>query len=137
MHEAQLQEALSKGKPLFLLGDMNIDLSSKSSPGVRRYEQLLAELNLTQLVQKPTNLLPRPSIIDHVITNTPDFLSDVKVLTDSISDHQPVTCLLRLPKSCKKTRTRQIRRWNKTDWNAVCLDLLLLLSRLECYAPGG
>jgi len=122
---SQLQVALSRGKPLLLLGDMNIDLSSPNMPGVRRYQQLLTELSLHQLVHEPTHLSPRPSILDHIITNQPDLQSTVRVLSDSLSDHQPVTCRVPLPRVRNKHKTRQIRRWDRTDWNGVCLDFLV------------
>ena len=73
----QLQAALSKGTPLFLLGDMNIDLSNPNTFNARRYLQLLTELDLNQIVSEPTHLSPRPSILDHIITNQPDLHSAV------------------------------------------------------------
>ena len=120
-----LQAALSKGRPLFLLGDVNINVSDHEASSVRRYMQLLTDLSLHQLVSEPTHLSPRPTTLDHIITNRADLGATVKVLADSLSDHQPVVCSVPLPKIRTAPVIREIRRWERADWDSICLDLLL------------
>ncbi|KAF0305593.1 hypothetical protein FJT64_022786 [Amphibalanus amphitrite] len=103
---------------------MNIDVSKPDSRGVAAYGALLGELNLQQLVDKPTHLEPTPAILDHVITNLPDTRASVTVLREAIGDHQPVTCSIALPKIRLKPEYREIRRWDRADWSAICLDML-------------
>ena len=121
----QLLDALASGKPVFLLGDVNIDVSRPSSSGVAAYTALLNELNLHQLVDRPTHLQPTPTILDHVVTNQPDTRASVAVLSEAIGDHQPVTCSAALPKVRRKPEYRETRRWDRADWSAICLDFLL------------
>ena len=121
----QLQMALSRGKPLFLLGDVNINVSDREASSVRRYLQLLTELGLHQLVSEPTHLSPRPTTLDHIVTNHANLSDSVKVLADSPSDHQPVVCSVPLPKIRPTPVFREIRRWERADWDSICLDLLL------------
>ena len=42
----QLQSVVSLGKPVFCLGDININLLRADGPGVRRYQSVLSDLNL-------------------------------------------------------------------------------------------
>ena len=121
----QLLEASATGRPLFLFGDMNIDVSRPDSSGVAAYSTMLSELNLCQLVREPTHLRPTPTILDHIITNQADIQPLVRVLPEAIGDHQPVTCAINLPKIRLKPEYRETRRWDRADWSAICLDLLL------------
>ena len=85
----QLLNVLATGRPVFLLGDINIDISRPDARGVTAYKTLLNELSLHQLVQEPTHLSPTPTILDHIITNQPDIQSSVTVLSEALGDHQP------------------------------------------------
>ena len=48
---SQLLEALGTGRPVFLLGDVNVDLLRLERPDTAQYSTLLTELSLIQLVQ--------------------------------------------------------------------------------------
>ena len=87
----QLTQVIAKGKLSYLLGDMNFDLMSANKPGVAAYNQLLAECNLSQLVRDPTHPSPTPTLLDHLITNTPDLIDGVKVIGCDVSDHDLIT----------------------------------------------
>ena len=123
--QQQLCQAKSLGRPLYLLGDMNLDVSRPEARGVRRYLQLLDELQLRQLVQEPTHPSPTPTTLDHVITNVPPEASQTSVVDDDISDHLPITVITAIPKPRRAARTYTSRPWHRTDWDALCLDLLL------------
>ena len=111
----QLLNVLAAGRPVFLLGDINIDISRPDARGVTAYKTLLNELSLHQLVQEPTHLSPTPTILDHIITNQPDIQSSVTVLSEALGDHQPVTCSVTLPKIRLKPEYRETRRWDRAD----------------------
>ena len=123
--QEQLRDVLARGKPTYLLGDININVLNTQASDTRRYEAALSELNVTQLVYEPTHLLPSPSALDHVIiiTNVPSPRADV--INIPISDHLPVAVsaptgrVRKLPTECVT------RNWARADWNAICLDLLL------------
>ena len=67
--QEQLRDVLARGKPTYLLGDLNIDVLNAQSSDTRRYKTALSELNVTQLIDRPTHLRPNPSALDHIITN--------------------------------------------------------------------
>ena len=75
---------------MYLLGDMNLDVSKPDARGVRQYQRLLDELQLYQLVDEPTHPHPTPTILDHVITNVPPEMCKTCVITEDTSDHLPV-----------------------------------------------
>ena len=121
----QLREAAAIGKPLFCLGDFNIDLLRPDSPAVRHYTSILSDLNLFQLVKTPTHLHPSASLIDHIITTVPRLENNVTVLPVPIADH--LTTILCAPIKRLRSRPQSFRArcWNKVNWNALCLHLLL------------
>ena len=121
--QEQLLEILAKGKPTFLLGDMNINVLNTLASDTRRYETILSELNLTQLVDQPTHLLPTPTALDHIITNIPS--SRAEVLSTPVGDHQPIVVSAPIGRLRKLPAERAARSWGRADWDAICLDLLL------------
>ncbi|KAF0301813.1 hypothetical protein FJT64_025962 [Amphibalanus amphitrite] len=81
--QQQLCQVKSLGKSLYLLGDMNLDVSRPEARGVHRYLQLLDELQLHQLVRETTHPSPTPTTLDHVITNVPPERSSTIVVDDA------------------------------------------------------
>ena len=122
--QEQLRTALATQKPLLLLGDININVLDSTSPATRHYYTALAELNLVQLVQKPTHLHPSPTYLDHVITNI-DPAPTTTVLDTDISDHQPVIVEALIGRLRRRATYRVTRSWRTADWDAICLDFLL------------
>ena len=122
---AELQGAVATGKPVFVLGDFNIDLLKSNGPGVRIFNTALNDLNLHQLVDQPTHLHPTPTLLDLILTSETGLQDSVEVLPDPIADHQPV--LLRAPARRKRRRptVTTVRPWGRVDWDALCLSLLL------------
>ena len=123
--DQQFRDAVSTGKPVIIMGDLNINLLRQTSPGARSLQRILSDLGLTQLVREPTDLHPIPTTLDLVMTNLTDSPRSVVVLPEPVADHQPV--LLRAevrrqrpPPPVPVTR----RRWERVDWDAVCLGLL-------------
>lgn len=120
----QLRTALTNGKPTFCLGDFNINLLCPNGPGVRRYQTALSELNLYQLIRTPTHLEPSETLIDHIITNTPDLDATVLPPTDAIADHLTVSVRVPFRRPSRRPAPFTTRSWRKANWDAVCLDLL-------------
>ena len=121
----QLRSAIAAGRPVFCLGDFNIDVTRPLSAAARRYMSVLNDLNLFQLVDTPTHLEPSASLLDHIITSVPDLESAVSVLPVPIADH--LTIILRAPFKRQRSRPAPFRArcWRKVDWNALSLYLLL------------
>ena len=118
----QLQAVVCAGKPVFLLGDFNINLLRPTESCVRRYLSVLSDLNLSQLVTQPTR---DDSLIDHVITNVTELApTAAEVLPESIADHR--TIIVRPPFRRERHRPKPFttRLWRRVNWDALCLDLL-------------
>ena len=91
----QLTQVLAKNKPVYLLGDTNFDLLSPDKPGVAAYRQLLSDYSLSQLIDAPTHPDPTPTLLDHLVTSTPDLTSRARVIASDISDHDMITAQVR------------------------------------------
>ena len=121
----QLQAARCFKRPVFLLGDVNINALDGESPQIRNYLTVLDEQGMEQLVQQPTHLHPVPTALDHVITNQLEPTPTVEVTADIISDHQPVIARARLDRVRRPAEWHTVRSWRRVEWNNVCRDLLL------------
>ena len=120
----QLRAARGYGKPVFCLGDTNINLLRPDGPGVRQYRAALHELDLTQLVTEPTHLEPTGSLIDHIVTDVPDLTATVVAPPDLIADHLTVIVRAPIRRPSRRPAPFTARLWRKVNWDAVCLDLL-------------
>ena len=122
--EEQLGAALCTNRPVYLLGDINLNVLDTDTSPVQRYLNIINELNMTQLVESPTHLHPTPAALDHVITDRRDPTAEVVVLPDAISDHQPVIVSAPLGRVRAPARWRAARPWGRADWDAICLAFL-------------
>ena len=85
----QLVHVLSKKRPVYVLGDINLDTLKLNKTGVGRYIEMLDKLNIKQLVKTPT----RPesgTLIDHVLVAPSDDVTIARVEPCSFSDHDLV-----------------------------------------------
>ena len=121
----QLQEVLLRERPVFLLGDMNINVLNTQGADVKRYQAALAELSVTQPIDRPTHLLPTPTSLDHIITNVKSPAARAEVIETDISDHLPIVVSAPIGRLRKLPVERTTRNWRGADWDAICLDLLL------------
>ena len=122
--QEQLRDALTSGKPVYLLGDINVNVLNTESAEVRRYQSALSELNLVQLIQQPTHLMPTPTALDHIICSPSDPAISAEVLNTTVSDHQTIIVNVPAGRSRKRPTERLSRNWRTADWSAICLDLL-------------
>ena len=92
----------TENNDLFILGDMNINLNEKKStcPLVKKYEEFILTFGLKQLIQQPTRITSTSSsLIDHVLTNANDKISQSGILDIGLSDHQLIYCTRKLTKT--------------------------------------
>ena len=81
-----------QGKPAIIMGDFNVNLLEDSS----QRSALLSEMNnigYTQLIKEVTT--DYGSMLDHIYTNTQNFVSHVGVLESYFSDHKPIFLCLK------------------------------------------
>ena len=97
----KLDVAISKtenfdNQEVFILGDLNIDLMSSrgsKSNGVKRYNEVCSLHGLKQLIQEATRTTEKSeTLLDHIISNSTQKISQHGVLNLGLSDHQLIYC---------------------------------------------
>lgn len=72
----------------YILGDMNVDVSSQSLNS-RILKSLLLQHNFTQLIKTATRITETSqTLIDLIVTNSPDKQCDSGVISTGIADHE-------------------------------------------------
>ena len=110
---------------LIVLGDFNapdIEWStlSASLTNSQAICNALFHLNMTQLISEPTHV--KGNILDLLITNIDNYISDILVNSPSInlaSDHFPITFNLAATYSPPKTAVRFVYDFTKADFNGL------------------
>ena len=110
---------------LFILGDNNINIlnngenifdkykvmsKKKSNFGAvaKKYAQICSTLGLKQLIKHPTRITCHTSsLIDHIITNCEEKVTQSGVIDTSLSDHQLIFCTRKI-KRVKTNNHKQI-----------------------------
>ena len=107
------------GKKICLFGDINLDLLKiEQHKPTADYVNLLFSLGCLQLMTIPTRCIRNAStLIDHIITN--DILSAYTcgALTNRISDHFPIFCILNCNKPIMPHRYIRSRHINSESTN--------------------
>ena len=104
---------------VILLGDFNVNLLDRKKKLIHKkgyrfsnednystplhltknYNQLLKSNSLTQLINEPTRKSnTTESLLDHILVNTPDKISQSGVIEKGISDHDIIFCTRNTPK---------------------------------------
>jgi len=113
----QLELLASKNKPIFLLGDFNIDVLKYGKEALSTdYVDILFSSGFIQTVIRPTRCTNNSAtLIDHCITNFSCDKFFSRILTTNISDHFPV--MHGVPFSSKKRPTpeKKTRLFNKIN----------------------
>lgn len=101
----------------YILGDLNIDLQKRQS----HYREFCSLHGLKQLITSPTRVTETTSsLLDHVLTNSCDRVSQSGVIDIGISDHQIIYC------------TRKITREKFHEHNEITIRSLKNYSQ-EAY----
>jgi exonuclease III len=95
-----LDELSSFNIPIYLLGDLNLDvLQVNASSNVSDYINLLFSYGLLQVITRPTRCTDHSAtLIDHIITNSQLSSYETCIITSSVSDHFPVVFFLQTAK---------------------------------------
>ena len=122
----------SENNDVFILGDMNINLfqnekyigednkdsTSTACPLLNKYKEFISTFGLKQLIRSPTRVTcGTASLIDHVLTNTEEKISQSGVLEIGISDHQLIFCTRKLNRiksgTTKYINFRSMKKYTK------------------------
>ena len=124
----KLSSAISKtscfnNQEVYILGDLNINLinSQKSHipNGIKRYQEFCSLHGLKQLITSPTRVTENSSsLLDHILTNSTDRVSQSGVVDTSLSDHQLIYCTRKISRNKfnahKYIRVRSLKNYNQS-----------------------
>ncbi len=134
-----LQQTLNKIRPdleQIILGDFNIDLKISTTATSKSYKNMLNVSNLKQLIQEPTRVTPSScTIIDHILCNNEEKISQSGVIPTGISDHFMTFCTRKahIKDKCDAPNivtVRSMKHYNKdllnekltsADWSSLFL----------------
>ena len=107
---------------VYILGDLNINLinNQKHTPnGIKRYKEFCSLNDLKQLLKLPTRITKTStSLLDHVLTNSADRVSQFGVIDTGLSDHQLIYCTRKITRTKtnvhKYIKTRSLKNYSQT-----------------------
>ena len=86
-----IYEAQRTGKQIIIIGDLNCDFPNDSLPRTRALKEFLDIYKLTEIVCEPTRWTKTSqSLLDLIITSSPQLFSSVRVFHSVISDRFPI-----------------------------------------------
>ena len=110
-----------RNKPFLVLGDINDDLLSRDN----KVGNIIHNLNLTQLINKPTRVTANSStLLDLIVTNKKEFIVHSDVLPCSIADHDLITVTINVRKEKRTPPTKTFRSLAKYSKDIFCQLLL-------------
>ena len=87
-----LSKMLHENKEIIITGDVNCNYLDESNE--RPFKDLLSLNGFIQTVQSATRITPQSeTLIDVILSNSPEKLSDIKVIPTALSDHDTVYCV--------------------------------------------
>ena len=106
----------------YILGDLNINLinNQKHTPnGIKRYKEFCSLHGLKQLLTLPTRITKTStSLLDHVLTNSAERVSQFGVVDTGLSDHQLIYCTRKITHTKtnvhKYIKTRSLKNYSQT-----------------------
>jgi len=113
----------------FILGDININTSSKTSHLTQEYLNMLASNSASSVITSPTRVTDITStVLDHILTNESRYSLTPFVINYVISDHYPVMVLI----SCKFTPSSTSQKLVKSQNHKSLIIFLLMISIKTC-----
>ena len=128
------REMSLKRKPLFILGDLNDDLNKTNA----KLTGIINRNKLKQLVNKPTRItVTTSSILDVIITNSPDIILHTNVIPCPIADHELLTLILNIEKPKRQPVTKTSRDLTHYDPKSLCEHIANESSLLDILATDN
>ena len=127
--EKLIKQIDDENKEMYLMGDLNCDMLKKeklSNVPTKKLNSLYELYQLSQLIDEPTRItMTTSSLIDHIITNTPEKISHSGVIHTGISDHSLVFAIIKIRIMQKKEKnTVEIRNIKHFDEKKFVDELL-------------
>ena len=118
---SDILDTLKKDDEIILLGDINICLF-QNSPLAKKYIDLLSLHGFSQLIKDATRVTPTcSSLLDHVVCNNENKISQSGIIDLGISDHSFTFCTrknIRLAIGVHRTTDiRSLKNYNEVSFN--------------------
>jgi hypothetical protein len=128
-HFEQLIKAIdNENKEMYILGDLNCDMlktDKDASTPTKKVRSLYELYQLSQLIDEATRItMTAVSLIDHIVTNTSENISDSGVIHTGISDHSLVFVIRKISVVKKQENTVEIRNMKNFDEDKFVTELL-------------
>ena len=115
---------------MYILGDLNCNMlktNNDSNIPTKKIKSLYELYQFTQLIDEATRITPTTtSLIDHIVTNMPEKISDSGVIHTGISDHSLVFAIRKIYIVTKQENTLEIRNMKNFDEGKFIEELLKL-----------
>ena len=130
---------------VIILGDLNINLlqndnyilnlknsvdsqTAYTHPLIKQYRQFISNFGLTQIIKEPTRITCDTStLIDHILINSDDKISQYGVIDIGLSDHQMIYCTRKLVRNKtgveKYIESRSLKNYSVDDYERALKDL--------------
>jgi|GEM_PF-2076559 len=114
------EEIMLIGSEFFIIGDLNIDQLKKDNNFVT-LNSIIVQNNLSQLIQKATRVTEKSSsLIDLIITNTPQNVACSGIIPSAIADHDIVYAVRKCTRINDTTKIIKIRQFSKVNKSELC-----------------
>ena len=115
-----------ENKEIYILGDLNCDMLKPEPDSATNKVKSLYELyQLSQLIKEATRVtMTTSSLIDHIVTNTPEKISDSGVIHTGISDHSLVFAIRKISVTKNRENIVETRNMKNFDDKKFIEDLM-------------
>ena len=118
----------NENKEVYILGDLNCNMlktDKDASIPTKKIKSLYELYQLTQMIDEATRVtMTTSSLIDHIVTNTPEKISDSGVIHTGISDHSLVFAIRKISVIDKQENILEIRNMKNFNEEKFIEDLL-------------
>ena len=134
----------NENKEVYILGDLNCNMLKTDKDAnipTKKIKSLYELYQLTQMIDEATRVtMTTSSLIDHIVTNTPEKISDSGVIHTGISDHSLVFAIRKISVIDKQENILEIRNMKNFNEEKFIEDLLkqpwehiFLCRRSKCH----
>ena len=118
----------NENKEMYILGDLNCNMLKTDKDAnipTKKIKSLYELYQLTQMIDEATRVtMATSSLIDHIVTNTPEKNSDSGVIHTGISDHSLVFAIRKISVIDKQENILEIRNMKNFNEEKFIEDLL-------------
>ena len=118
----------NENKEVYILGDLNCNMLKTDKDAnipTKKIKSLYELYQLTQMIDEATRVtMTTSSLIDHIVTNTPEKISDSGVIHTGISDHSLVFAIRKISVIDKQENILEIRNMKNFNEEKFIEDLL-------------